>query len=376
VVERSDTTTSPGKAIEMELVKRGWTHDDLARALGKHRPLVTSLISGKRSITPEIAVALSGALGHGADYWMTLESSRQLSLIPQVADDVIKRARLLELAPLNEMERRGWISPTTDARELEQQLRKFYGVESLDDEPSIFFLARKSNPEAPLDKEQRAWCARAKQLASALVVDRFDAQRLPELVAKLRRLAAFPKEAAWACDLLRQYGIRFVVVEPLKRSRIDGAAFWIDEHSPAIAISLRYGRMDAFWFTLMHELAHIVHGDAASIDNDLHGEELLPSRMKVDVERRADETAASMLVREEDMSSFIKMFSPLYSRARINQFAHRVKIHPAIIVGQLQHRSEIGWGSHRELFHDVREVVTSTALTDGWGKSISPGIVS
>jgi HTH-type transcriptional regulator/antitoxin HigA len=233
---------------------------------------------------------------------------------------------------------------------------------------------RKANPDAPLDRQQRAWVARARQLAAAHPVCQFDRARIPDMVAKLRRLAAYPRECLDVCEVLRLYGIRFVVVEPLEKCRIDGAAFWLED-SPAVALSMRYGRMDMFWFTLMHEVAHIIHNDWGSVDTDLAGKDQLPSRLKSQTERRADEAAASMLIPPQEMADFIKLYSPLYSKTRIIQFAHRIKIHPSIIVGQLQHRGELGWDGGRGLLTDVRQYIIDSALTDGWGKSISPGII-
>jgi len=367
-------TPIPGKEIERILAERGWTHDDLAEVVGKQRPHVSRLISGKGTITPEWAVLLSGALGNTPEYWHRLEGDRQLSLILPVATDVEKRAHLVNIAPVREMIRRGWIAQTSTREELEAQLRGFFDVESLDVDPPVAADFRKANPDAPLDRQQRAWVARARQLAAAHPVCQFDRARIPDMVAKLRRLAAYPRECLDVCEVLRLYGIRFVVVEPLEKCRIDGAAFWLED-SPAVALSMRYGRMDMFWFTLMHEVAHIIHNDWGSVDTDLAGKDQLPSRLKSQTERRADEAAASMLIPPQEMADFIKLYSPLYSKTRIIQFAHRIKIHPSIIVGQLQHRGELGWDGGRGLLTDVRQYIIDSALTDGWGKSISPGII-
>ncbi len=365
---------TPGKAIEKALADRGWTHDDLAGALKKHRPLISSLISGTRSVTPEVAVLLAGALGNTPNYWLSLEANRQLSLIPGHDDEVVRRAKMFDLAPVKEMERRGWIKPTADGADLEGELKKFFGVDSLDTEPPVFAAARKANPDTPLDRQERAWVARARQLASACPVGRFDMTKVPEMVSQLRRLAAFPRECLDVCEVLRLFGIRLVVIQPLEKCRIDGAAFWIDD-TPAIAMSMRFGQMDMFWFTLMHEVAHIIHGDGASVDSDLAGKGQTPSRLKPEIERRADEAAAEMLIPSRQMDAFVKLYSPLYSKTRIIQFAHHVKIHPSIIVGQLQHRGELGWDGGRGLHTDVRQYIIDSALTDGWGKSITPGII-
>ena len=70
---------------------------------------------------------------------------------------------------------------------------------------------------------------------------------------------------------IADYGIRFIVVEPLPGIKVDGVALWLDNESPVIGVSVRFDRIDAFWFTLMHEFSHIYHGDALSFDYESSG---------------------------------------------------------------------------------------------------------
>jgi HTH-type transcriptional regulator/antitoxin HigA len=200
-------------------------------------------------------------------------------------------------------------------------------------------------------------------------VEKFKPELLPQCEARLRELAAFPDEARNVSKVLAGYGIRFVVVEPLVGSRIDGAAFWLCADQPTIALSIRFDRIGSFWFALAHEFAHIKNGDA-SIDAELLGESALPTEAKPDIERRADDQASSMLIPAKKLQSFVTRVGPLYSKARINQFANVMKIHPGIVVGQLQHRGEIGWDTTHGVLAKIRSHVTSTALTDGWGRTI------
>ena len=85
-----------------------------------------------------------------------------------------------------------------------------------------------------------------------------------DLQFALRELAAYPKEARHLPALFAEFGIRFVVVEALPGAKIDGAAFWLNETSPVIAVSVRFDRVDNFWFTVMHEFTHVRYGDAWS----------------------------------------------------------------------------------------------------------------
>jgi HTH-type transcriptional regulator/antitoxin HigA len=134
--------------------------------------------------------------------------------------------------------------------------------------------------------------------------------------------------------------------------------------------------MDNFWFTVMHEVSHIKNGDALSVDRDLTGEDSgEPILIHDEAESRASEEAAHSLIPREEIESFIRRVGPLYSKDRIIQFAHRIKIHPGIVVGQLQTRKEIGWGTNKEMLVKIRAVVVETSLTDGWGRTVTPGLL-
>jgi HTH-type transcriptional regulator/antitoxin HigA len=159
--------------------------------------------------------------------------------------------------------------------------------------------------------------------------------------------------------------------------RIDGAAFWLSADEPVIAVSLRHDRIDGFWFTVMHEYAHIRAGDALSVDTDLVDEMkgIAVTLVEDEKERLANERAADALVPRSELWSFISRVGPYYSKERVIQFAHMMKIHPGIIVGQLQYRKELGYSALRGLLAKVRDIVISTALTDGWNQTITPGMV-
>jgi HTH-type transcriptional regulator/antitoxin HigA len=91
-------------------------------------------------------------------------------------------------------------------------------------------------------------------------------------MTRVRQLADFPEKVRHVPRVLAEIGIRVAVIEPLPHTRIDGAAFWLSDDAPVIVLSMRYDRIDGFWFTLAHELSHIRHRDTQSVDSDLVGE--------------------------------------------------------------------------------------------------------
>lgn len=369
----------PGEAIRSMLDKKGWTQEELAYIMGRSRKTVMDLMAGRTGITPETAVALGKAFGNDPEEWMRLQTEYQLSLAKEtIPDGIERRAKLYDLAPISDMQRRGWISETRDPEELERQLRYFFGKENLEEPIELVPTALRGKHFTELNHADRAWCFRARQLAASFVVPPFLHRKLDELEKKLRVLAAYPKEISRLPKLLSEYGIRFVVIEPIPGVKIDGAAFWIDDKSPVIAITLRCDRIDGFWFTLMHEIGHVRNGDALAVDRDLidvlKGLNVVLEADENEAERHANEYAAKSLIPPHEMESFIGRVGPLYSREKVIQFAHRVKIHPGIIVGQLQYRREIGYASLREMLVKVRHITISTALTDGWNQTVAPTI--
>ena len=70
-----------------------------------------------------------------------------------------------------------------------------------------------------------------------------------------------------------------------------------------------------------------------------------------------------------ELENFIARVRPLYSKLKIRGFAAVAKVHPGIVVGQLQHRGQISYAHNREMLAKVRDILTNTTLTDGWGKT-------
>lgn len=357
----------PGEFIRDELDARGWTQADLALILGRPSKAVSEILLAKRAITPDTAHGLGEAFGTDPQFWMNLESAYRLSLTKSVKGNVTRRAKLFGIAPVKDMIRRNWISESDDVDVLEREILSFMEVQSLDDRPSLSAAARKSSSYAETTPAQWAWLFRVKQLGAKIQVKSFSDGEMDRLFKELRRLVVSEQEARHVPHLLAEFGIRFVVVEHLPRSRIDGVAMWLDEKSPLVAVSMRYDRIDAFWHTLAHELAHIRRRDESGLDDDLIDDGASAKRKRPEIEMRADEIACDALVPKKELDSFIARIRPLYSRSRINQFANRIQVHPGIIVGQLQRRGEIRYSQGRETLVKVRDIVTQSAVTDGWG---------
>lgn len=364
----------PGDFIREELEVREWSQVDLAAILGRDERLVSEIISGKRAITPETARGLASAFGTTPNLWMNLESTYRLSKTIHADDDVRRRSALFSYAPIKELIRRNWIEPTESIDVLESRVRDFLGVKSFD-EP----LAFQGAARAALDSRtvpQCAWLIRARKLAAMVHADRFAPSRITGLVEKLKSLLPNPEDTRQVPKVLSEFGIRMVIVEHLAHTRIDGVCFWLDNDSPAIALSMRYDKIDTFWFTLFHEIQHVKNGDgktaeAVLLDVDLVGDKAQKSELKPETERKADEFASETLIAKKDVGDFVARTRPLYSKTKIIGFANRIGVHPGIVVGRLQYIGEISYKHNHEMLAKVRSTVIASTLTDGWKSNLA-----
>jgi HTH-type transcriptional regulator/antitoxin HigA len=369
-----EKSLTPGYAIQRELDARGWNQTDLTQVLGVHQSVVSALINNKRPVSLEIARDLAAAFGNDLNYWLKLESDYRLFAVGPGDPAIARRGRLFEAAPVKDLLKRRWIQGTDDIELLEKQVLAFYGVSSVADlAAKIPHAARKSGSYLKESASERFWVQRVRQLARAVSVTRkFSDAAFAEAMDQLRRLIAHPESARQIPKILADSGIRFVVVERLPQTRIDGVCLWLDKNSPVIALSLSYDRIDSLWFTLFHEMDHVKHRDGLAtppvIDSRLVGEDFIPSNEKPESERRADAFASAALIDPAQMDDFVTRITPLYSKQRIVGFAKRICVHPAIVVGQLHQRRELEWSQYRDLLVKIRDIVTAVALTDGWSQ--------
>jgi len=361
----------PGDLLREELEERGWTQGDLAEILGVSQRLVSEIATGKRTITRETARRLGAAFGTSAQFWLNLESAYQLARAVRPTDDVKRRARLYTKAPIKDMIRRGWIEPSNRVVVLEKQVVEFFELSSIEDEPRLAAASRKSSSYRRMTEAQAAWLFRAKHLAQTVPAATFTKRALDECLQRLKALTANAQDIRNVPRVLGESGIRFLVVEHLPKTRIDGACLWLDAKSPVVVLSLRYDRINWFWHTLMHELGHVSkrHGydSPPVLDSSLVGDDAVSFEDKPAHEREIDKFAAEHLVPQEELDGFIARVRPLYSKHRIEGFANRIGVHPGIVLGQLQYRGEVTYSHSRGLLVKMRHIVTATALTDGWG---------
>lgn len=361
----------PGEYLRDELDERGWTQTEFAQIIGRPVQVVNEIIAAKRSVTPETAKSFAAALGSSAQFWMNLESAYQLAKTAEPPERISREARLREKFPIREMVKRGWIAHSDDKEELEERLKSYFHLQSLDDPIALPHAAKRSRPNDesadPLSPIQRAWLFRVKHIAEVMHVAAYSEKKLRDALAQLEALMIEPEETRHAAKILSDCGVRFVIVEPVPGSKIDGVCFWVNRNSsPVIGMTLRFDRNDNFWFVLRHEIEHVLrkHGQTSMIIDELDSDGGSAS----EEERQANDAAQEFCVPKREMEDFVARVRPFFSEDKIVRFSRRIRRHPGIVVGQLQRRIEKP--DHlNKLKVKIRPYVIVSALTDGWGQT-------
>ena len=342
---------------------------EFAEILGRPPKTVSEILSGKKAITPETAQGLGEAFGVDPQFWMNLE--RVQTFTPANSEGrgcttckAVRRRTCQRHDPT-------WVDPSKRQPRGPRAAGNGLPPRSERSERSQPLTLRRGSRRVTPRRHRHKWlgCVESSNLRQALA---FIHSTTETWIVFSRNCATTvsEEEARHVPRLLSDFGIRFLVVEHLPKTRIDGVAMWLGE-SPVVALSMRYDRIDAFWHTLAHELAHIAKRHVSSLDDDIIDDSGSTRSERPEIEIEADAIACDKLVSKAELESFIARIRPLYSRSRINQFANRIQVHPGIIIGQLQRRGEINYSQLRESLVKVREIVTQSAVTDGWG-CVSP----
>ena len=370
-----DDFRTPGHLIEHLLAEKGWSQRTLAIVLGVSDAVVSKLIAGTQALTPELAIALSELFDVPAEQFMDLQKTYSLAqarLQARPDPGRASRAHIFGKLPIAEMMKRGWlkgVDAIVNVPQVEGALRKFFRAESTEEIEIMPHAAKKTHVSREATPTQIAWLYRVRQIASEMLTARYSQEAVEAAVGKLLPLRESPDNVRKVPRILAEAGIRFLIVESLPGAKIDGVCFWLDESKPVIAMTLRYDRIDNFWFVLRHELEHVIrrHGLLEVIvDAELEGDSAGSGPTVSSEERLANEAAAEFCVPQRSMKAFIERKAPTFSERDLLGLARVLKIHPGLVAGQLQNYTK-RFECFRKHLVKVRSQVTPGAIVDGWG---------
>jgi len=244
------------------------------------------------------------------------------------ADDVV-----WERLPCREMVKRNWFDLPRGANLIERAKQYFLQAAGSQFATALHRKKMRSG-NVPNEYALLAWQARileqarSKMEAKEFATFEFDDLWLPELV-RLTKREDGPRRAR---DLLAEKGIVLIVERHLPGSYLDGAAMLADGKTPVVGLTLRYDRLDNFWFVLMHELGHIFLHLFDGLRFDFFDEE---GGNEGDIlEEQADKFALEALIPEVLWDQCLSRFALSEEAVKID--AERIGIDPSIIAGRIR----------------------------------------
>jgi len=331
----------PGETLAEALEERGMTQAELAKRISRPQKTINEIIKGKTAITAETALQLEQAFSIPARFWNNLESNYRDIIARTQSDEhlniEIKHAKQY---PYREMIKRGWVPETRKQAEQTKNLLSFFGVTSLDNvvenqilvAGSLYRISTKRKYSRPTIA---AWLRRGTLLGQQIVTKDFDAEKLRNSLPELKALTLEPPHIFQQRlkDILAECGVALVLTPNLRNAPINGASRWLTPNKALIQLTIRHKYNDIFWFSLFHEIGHLLSHEKKSFnvgfkENGIDDEK----------EADADQFAANFLIPPapyEGIKAVVKGGD--FSYAPIKAFAKGISIHPAIVVGRLQH---------------------------------------
>lgn len=325
---RNTIATPPGATIREQLDDRGMTQKEFAARMDMSEKHISKLINGEVRLTPDVALRLERVLGIPSQFWNNLESIYQEKCVRvQEENEMDADIELARRFPYSEMARLGWVPVARSIIEKVKNLRSYFEVARLVALNNLLIPGiayRRTNANEKSDYALAAWAQQARLKARNRKVSSINIEKLQKSIPELRAMTL--KDAGFFCprliDLMSECGIAVVFLPHMKGSFLHGASFY-DGKKIIMGLTVRGHDADRFWFSLFHEVAHIVNGHIGKIDGTTD-----------DDEREADCFAAETLIPATNFSCFVKWGD--YSESSIRNFANQVGIDPGIVVGRLQ----------------------------------------
>lgn len=322
----------PIEAIRVRMEDKGLKQRDLATLLGS--PVIASeILNKKRNLSLSMIRLLSEHLD--------IPEKVFFNYLPK---QVEKKREILSRTLINELLQRGWIAedlvPTGKfSSELLSKLfpkkRFFDYVFGAANNACFRSQLRKNATLSPL--AMKIWQYKVLERAAEQKAGTFERRKVSAgKLQKLSRMSAEPEGLKRVKGFLAEMGIILVILPHLKKTHIDGAAILMPgTRRPVIALTLRYDRVDHFWFSLFHELGHILKHLGAKRKFILDDLEILDCETKE--EREANRFACDTLIPAEEWRDFFSEGD--YSPVSVQRFARKIGINPAIVAGRVRYET-------------------------------------
>ena len=338
-----DWFSKPGDSIRHLMYQKGVSAQDLAGQLDGDIAVVRGILDGTIAINCERAHILSNILGGTETFWLRRQGHYENALAEAVRHVAANEAQIwLEKVLLPGPKPRGRPTETVRNNELRKRM-VFYGVSSMEawslrygrlrDETKF----RTSPTYSSLDAALALWLRQGELEADLVATQRWDPHKLRASIVDIRNLTRIARPDRFIPKLrgiCAKAGVALVVVRAPRGCRVSGASRLVSPDKAMILVSFRYRTDDHFWFTLFHEMGHLLlHNGRTFVDDE-------QTDADDDYEWQANEFARSCIIPTLRESEFEGLSA---DRDSVLRFSISIGIAPGLTVGQMQHGKMIGY---------------------------------
>ena len=343
-----EAPADPIEAIKFRMDQNDMTQADLIPYLGS-RSRVSDILNGKRSLTLEMIRKLESGLKIPADL---------LIKKPDMVDGPLQ-PQYWSTALIRKMKTYGYFE-NSKKRTDEDLLKEFFAETAHIATNNKVMLRQSSYTSATTDKNALyAWSIRVlKKARETKNTVRYKKNSITiEFMRTLVKLSTKQDGPIQAQERLKEKGIALIIEPHLPKTRLDGAAFMGKGASPVVGLTLRHDRLDNFWFTLMHELAHIAkhYDEKEQVFYDEEVEESKKDTLEREKrEEEADAMACEALIPKSKWEVSAVKITP--SKTAADMLAEELGIHPAIVAGYARHE-------HQNYYY-LKDIVKDATVQD------------
>lgn len=336
----------PGETISDVISERNITQAELATRTGVTPAYVSNVISGKKGISSKFAMALEYALDVPKSFWLNLQANYDAELLEYNEANTVTPDEMDVLQSLHEvvawLRRMRLIAQGESKTDTILSLRKALRISNITALSSLVTVgAFRVSQKASVDPiVMGAWLRLCQVLGerNAVTVPQFSQESTEQMIAELKAIMIDPN-ANLQTDLARvlaQYGIKFCVVPNFPGAPVHGYISQNKDGEYQMALTIRGAYADIFWFSLFHEIGHIVNGDVSRASNFIDTIE----NADPDREAAADQFAGDRLLNPGSYAEFIAT-KDYRSIDAIQQYAASQSVSPHIVIGRLQKEKKI-----------------------------------
>lgn len=327
----------PGETLFEVLEERGITQAELATRTNVSPAYVSNVIAGKKGISANFAMGLEYALGVPRSFWLNLQANYESELLELNEEGTItedeRNAREELKDVVRYLRQRGMLPVRESKTESILSLRKVLQISNIANlketiPAGAFRMAAQTavNPHV-----LGAWIRLCQLVEDDRAISaKFDKKNTVSLTGELKAIMCHERENLPKAlkDVMKKYGIGFSVVKNFRGAPVQG---YISQKSNGIyymALTIRGAFADIFWFSLFHEIGHIVNGDIGKtlkfIDDGSDDEK----------EKAANVFAGNMLLSPDTYRLFIQRGD--FSIEAIKDYAASQNVMPYMVIGRLQ----------------------------------------